>query len=74
MNKDCSRDDMREFLESKDIKVVEVSDMTREEVFANVRVKSMKIVVKASEYEKVMDSINWPSRVGVRMWQDKEAR
>ena len=48
--------------------------MTRAEVLENVRVKSMKVVVKASEYEKVMDASNWPSRVGVRMWEDKEAK
>ena len=34
----------------------------------------MKVVVRASEYEKVMDGSNWPSRVGVRVWEDKEAK
>jgi hypothetical protein len=65
---------MTDFLENKGIKVVDVIEMTRAEVLDNVRVKSMKVVVKASEYEKVMDASNWPSRVGVRMWEDKEAK
>ena len=65
---------MTKFLEDKGIKVVIVSDMTRSEVLDSVRVKTMKVVVKASEYEKVMDGNNWPSRVGVRMWEDKEAK
>ena len=65
---------MTEFLKDKGIKVVDVIEMTRSEVLDSVRVKTMKVVVKASEYEKVMDGSNWPSRVGVRMWEDKEAK
>ena len=61
-------------LENKGIKVVNVVEMTRSEVLESVRVKTMKVIVKASEYEKVMDGSNWPSRVGVRMWEDKEAK
>ena len=48
--------------------------MTRSEVLESVRVKTMKVVVRASEYEKAMDGNNWPSRVGVGMWEDKEAK
>ena len=74
VNKECSKEAMTEFLENKGIKVVNVSEMTRSEVLDSVRVKTMKVVVRASEYEKVMDGSNWPSRVGVRVWEDKEAK
>ena len=74
VNKKCSKEIMTKFLEEKGIEVVDVIEMIRAEVMENVRVKTMKVVVKASEYEKVMDASNWPSRVGVRMWEDKEAK
>ena len=74
VNKNCSTEAMKVFLEGKGLKVRDVIDMTRSEVLENVRVKTMKVVVKATDYEKVMDGSNWPSRVGVRMWEDKEAK
>ena len=74
VNKECSQDAMKAFLIDKGIDVVDVTDMTREEVLDSVRVKTMKVVVKASEYEKVMEPSNWPCRVGVRLWKDKEAQ
>ena len=65
---------MRTFLVEKGIDVVDVVEMTREEVLSNVRVKSMKVIVRANEYEKAMDPSSWPCRVGVRLWKDKEAQ
>ena len=74
VNKECSKDHMKTFLIEKGIDVIDVIEMTREEVLANVRVKSMKVIVKANEYEKAMDPSSWPCRVGVRLWKDKEAQ
>jgi hypothetical protein len=65
---------MRTFLIEKDNDVVYVIEMTREEVLAKVKVKTMKVIVKASEFEKAMDPNVWPCRVGVRLWKDKEAQ
>ena len=74
MNKNCNKDVMKTFLIEKGIDVVDVIKMTREEVLDNVGVKSMKVIVKASEFEKAMDPTVWPCRVGVRLWKDKEAQ
>ena len=74
VNKECSKEHMRNFLVEKGINVVDVVEMTREEVLSNVRVKSMKVIVRANEYEKAMDPSSWPCRVGVRLWKDKEAQ
>jgi hypothetical protein len=74
VNKNCNKDVMKTFLIEKGIDVVDVIEMTREEVLDNVRVKSMKVIVKASEFEKAMDPTVWPCRVGVRLWKDKEAQ
>ena len=74
VNKECSRDSMKTYLIEKGIDVIDVIDMTREEVLDNVNVKTMKVVVKASQYERAMDPSIWPCRVGVRLWKDKEAQ
>ena len=74
VNKEFSRDSMKTFLIEKSIDVIDVIDMTREEVLDNVKVKTMKVVVKASQYERAMDPSIWPCRVGVRLWKDKEAQ
>ena len=74
VNKECSKDSMKTFLIEKGIDVVDVSEMTREEVLDNVRVKTMKVIVRADEYEKAMNPDMWPCRVGVRLWKDKEAQ
>ena len=74
VNKTCNKDHMKTFLIEKGIDVVDVIEMTREEVLDNVRVKSMKVIVKANEFEKAMDPNVWPCRVGVRIWKDKEAQ
>ena len=63
-----------EILSKEVLLILIIIEITRAEVLENVRVKSMKVIVRASEYEKVMDASNWPSRVGVRMWEDKEAK
>jgi hypothetical protein len=34
-----------------------------------VRMKTMKVTVKASEYEKAMNPEIWPQRVGVRLYR-----
>ena len=74
VNKTCSKDHMKTFLIEKGIDVVDVIEMTSEEVLDNVRVKSMIVIVKANQYKKAMDPNVWPCRVGVRMWKDKEAQ
>ena len=74
VNKKCGKDSMKTFLIEKGIDVVDVEEMTREEVLDNVRVKTMKVVVKASDYEKAMDPDTWPCRIGVRLWKNKEAQ
>ena len=74
VNKTCSKEHMKTFLIEKGIDVVDVVEMTREEVLPNVKVKTMKVIVKANEYQKAMDPNVWPCRVGVRMKKDKEAQ
>ena len=74
VNKNCTKEHMKTFLFEKGIDVVDVSEMTREEVLDNVKVKRMKVIVRANEYEKAMDPSVWPCRVGVRLWKDKEAQ
>ena len=73
VNKECSRDPMKTCLIEKGTNVIDVIDMTRDEVLANCNVKPMKVVVKASPYERAIDPNIWPCRVGVRLWKDKEA-
>ena len=47
VNKGCSKDHMKTFLIEKGIDVVDVIEVTREEVLSNVKVKSMKVIVRA---------------------------
>ena len=55
VNKNCNKDAMKIFLIEKGIDVVDVEEMTREEVLVNVKVKTMKVIVKATQFEKAMD-------------------
>ena len=66
VGKDCTNDDLKEFLQGKGIDAVAVETLTREEVLPNVRTKTFKITVKAAQYERSLDPDVWPYRVAVR--------
>ena len=64
VSKDATAEQLKEFVERKGIKVVEVEKLTKDE--AETRTNTFKIVVKTADYEKAMDPEVWPYRVGVR--------
>ena len=66
VGKDCSNEDLSEFLKSKGIVTVAVETLTRSEVLDQVRTKTFKITVKASQYEAALKPEVWPYRVAVR--------
>ena len=67
--KDCTEDDLKEFLASKGIDVVEVEKLTKPEVVDLVRTITFRISVKASDYEKALKPEVWPYRVSVRHYR-----
>ena len=66
VGKDCSNEDLREFLKDKGVDAVALETLTKDEVLPNVRTKTFKITVKPAQYEKALDPAVWPYRVGVR--------
>ena len=69
VSKDCSEDDLKEFLKSKEINAVAVETLTRDEVLQNVRTKTFKITVTPAEYESALKPEVWPYRVAVRHYR-----
>jgi hypothetical protein len=66
VSKDCSNDNLKDFLMDKGIEVVAVETLTKDEVLPQVRTKTFKITVKAGQYEKALMPEVWPYRVAVR--------
>ena len=69
VGKGCSDDDLKEFLKGKGIDAVLVETLTRQEVLDQVRTKTFKITVKASQYEAALKPEVWPYRVAVRHYR-----
>ena len=67
--KDCTNEDLKEFLRNKGIGAVSVETLTRDEVLPNVRTKTFKITVKAAQYEMALKPDVWPYRVAVRHYR-----
>ena len=67
--KDCSENDLKEFLADKGIQVVEIERLTKPEVRHLVRTITFRVVVKASDYEAALKPEVWPYRVGVRHYR-----
>ena len=66
VSKDCSNDDLKDFLENKGVNAVAVETLTKDEALVNVRTKTFKVTVTAAQYEKALQPESWPYRVGVR--------
>ena len=73
LDKECTEEKLKEFLEEKGIKPVEVVMMKKPEASEAEtrmwRTKSFKVTVKASEHEKALLPEIWPYRVAVRYWR-----
>jgi hypothetical protein len=66
VGKDCTNDDLKNFLRDKGIEPVAVETLTKDEVLPNVRTKTFKITVKPAQYEMALKPEVWPYRVAVR--------
>ena len=69
VGKDCTNEDLKEFLKNKGIDVVAVETLTKAEVLPNVRTKTFKITVKPAQYETALNPEVWPYRVAVRHYR-----
>ena len=67
--KDCTEEDLKEFLAGKGIMVVEVEKLTKPEVVDLVRTITFRVAVKAADYEAALRPECWPYRVGVRHYR-----
>ena len=52
--KDCTEEDLKEFLAGKGIMVVEVEKLTKPEVVDLVRTITFRVAVKAADYEAAL--------------------
>ena len=66
VGKDCTNEDLKEFLKDKGIDAVAVETLTKDEVLPNVRTKTFKVTVRPAQYENALNPEVWPYRVGVR--------
>ena len=64
--RDASAQQLKEFLESKNINVIECKNLT---TWDQARTHCYKVTIKASEYEKATKPDVWPYRVGVRLFK-----
>ena len=64
--RDASDSQLKEFIMSKGIEVLEISKLT---TYEHAKTNTFKIKIKAAEYNKAMDPNNWPLRVGVRHYR-----
>ena len=67
--KDCTEDNLRNFLMERGVPVVEVQQLTRQEVLAEVRTLTFRVSIKAAGYEAALKPEVWPYRVGVRYYK-----
>ena len=69
VGKDCTDEDMSQFLKGRGIEAVAVETLTKKEVLDQVRTKTFKITVKAAQYEAALKPEVWPYRVAVRHYK-----
>ena len=67
--KDCTEENLKEFLADKGINAVEVERLTKAEVLNMVRTITFRVSVKAAEYESALKPEVWPYRVSVRHYR-----
>ena len=66
VSKDASPDQLKDFIESKGISVINIEKLTHH---PEARTNTFKVVIKLSDYEKAMNPEVWPYRVGVRHYK-----
>ena len=64
--KDASAEQLKSFLERKNIQVLECINLT---TYDQARTHCYKVTIKAAEYEKAIKPDVWPYRVGVRLFK-----
>ena len=75
VSKDCTNDNLSDFLKANGIDVVQVETLTKDEVLSQVRTKTFKVTVKPEQYEDALKPDIWPLRVAVRHFrQAKQSR
>ena len=67
--KDCTEDDLKQFLAGKGIEAVDVEMLTKPEVMEMVRTVTFRVAVKAADYDAALKPEVWPYRVGVRHYR-----
>ena len=66
VSKDASPDQLKDFIESKGISVINIEKLTHH---PEARTNTFKVVIKLSVSEKAMNPEVWPYRVGVRHYK-----
>ena len=69
VGKDCTNEDLSDFLKGRGIDAVAVETLTKDEVLSQVRTKTFKVTVKPSQYEAALKPEVWPYRVAVRHYR-----
>ena len=64
--KDATSDQLKDFIVSKGINVLEITKLT---TFEYARTNTFKIKIRAAQYSEAMKPENWPFRVGVRHYR-----
>ena len=71
VSKDATEDQLKNFISSKGINVIEVKKLT---TYEHARTNTFKICIKASDYDKALKPEVWPLRVGFRMFRPKRTQ
>ena len=66
VSKDASPDQLKNFVESNGISVINIEKLT---THPDARTNAFKIVIKVADYDKAMNPAVWPYRVGVRHYK-----
>ena len=67
--KDCTEDDLKQYLAGKGIETVDVERLTKPEVMDMVRTVTFRVAIKAVDYDAALKPEVWPYRVGVRHYR-----
>ena len=71
VSKDAREDQLKDFVESKGISVINIEKLT---THPDARTNTFKVVIKLSDYEKAMNPEVWPYRVGVRHFKPQRRK
>ena len=69
VGKDCTNENLKDFLKGRGIEAVAVETLTKDEILSQVRTKTFKVTVKPSQYEAALKPEVWPYRVAVRHYR-----